>query len=372
MAVQKLTIQEFVQLAKASPVLDVRSPGEYLHAHIPGAYSLPLFTDEERKVVGTAYKQQNRKTAIKMGLDYFGVKMRSMVEAVETLINDRNSLTAKRMDAINGQQTTDNVLVHCWRGGMRSAGVAWLLDLYGFKVYTLAGGYKAYRKWVREQFEIPCDLKILGGYTGSGKTLVLQQLQQAGLPVIDLEKIACHKGSAFGGMDDKPQPGQEMFENLLALSLSEQALVPGGSVWLEDESQRIGNVKIPDQFWKKMRSSELFFLNIPFEERLQYITQEYGVLETEKLQQAITRIQKRLGGLETKNALGFLTEQNHLECFRILLKYYDKWYSKGLYNRHAVNELLKEVPFSTIDVESITASLIQKNKRSIDEALQTK
>src|SRR5690348_9334071 len=127
MPIKKLSITEFLKLSHQHPVLDVRSPGEYSHAHIPGAYSLPLFTDEERKVVGTTYKQQSREAAIKVGLDYFGPKMRSMVEEVEKLCEKRGGKT---------------VLVHCWRGGMRSAGVAWLLDLYGFKVYTLVGGYK--------------------------------------------------------------------------------------------------------------------------------------------------------------------------------------------------------------------------------------
>ena len=151
MAIQKITIEQFLELAKQHPVLDVRSPGEYKHAHIPGAHSLPLFSDEERKNVGTAYKQQSRETAIKIGLDYFGGKMRGMVEEVEKLIVDRGSLTGKPSN--NEQRTSNNVLVHCWRGGMRSAGVAWLLDLYGYKVYTLVGGYKAYRKWVLAQFE---------------------------------------------------------------------------------------------------------------------------------------------------------------------------------------------------------------------------
>ena len=216
MAIQKLTIAEFLQLAKQHPVLDVRSPGEYIHAHIPGAISLPLFTDEERKVVGTAYKQQSRQAAIKIGLDYFGVKMRKMVEEVEL------KLTGKQKNSANEQPSTNNVLIHCWRGGMRSAGVAWLLDLYGFKVYTLVGGYKAYRKWVMQQFEKEYDFKIIGGYTGSGKTLVLQQLAKQQQAVIDLEALANHKGSAFGALGQSPQPKQEMFENLLAAALSEQ------------------------------------------------------------------------------------------------------------------------------------------------------
>src|SRR6476619_2099461 len=145
MAVERISIEQFLALASENPVLDVRSPGEYKHAHIPGAYSLPLFTDEERKVVGTAYKQKSREEAIKIGLDYFGSKMRPMVEEAEKLTaNKRNT-----------------VLIYCWRGGMRSAGVAWLMDLYGFKVYTLAGGYKAFRNYVLQSFEHPYEFKIV-------------------------------------------------------------------------------------------------------------------------------------------------------------------------------------------------------------------
>ena len=158
MAIQKLTIEEFIKLAKQYPVLDVRSPGEYDHAHIPGAHSVPLFTDEERKVVGTTYKQQSREAAIKIGLDYFGVKMKKMVEEVEKIICSlkfvvENPQPPESKTTNYKPQTSNSILVHCWRGGMRSAGVAWLLDLYGFKVYTLTGGYKAYRKWVLAQFE---------------------------------------------------------------------------------------------------------------------------------------------------------------------------------------------------------------------------
>ena len=155
MALQKINIEEFLSLAKQYRVLDVRSPGEYAHAHIPAALNLPLFNDEERKQVGTAYKQQSRETAIKTGLDYFGVKMRKMVEEVEEIVGGGQSAAGNQQLIVGEEQTiaskllTGNcVLLHCWRGGMRSAAVAWLLDLYGYNVFTLAGGYKAYRKWV--------------------------------------------------------------------------------------------------------------------------------------------------------------------------------------------------------------------------------
>jgi tRNA 2-selenouridine synthase len=355
MAIKKLTIPDFLQLAQQHPVLDVRSPGEYMHAHIPGAISLPLFSDEERKVVGTTYKQQSREKAIKTGLDYFGVKMRRMVEEVEALFAGK-----KKKGPVDGDAAEENaVLVHCWRGGMRSAGVAWLLDLYGFKVYTLAGGYKAYRNWVLQQFENSCSFNILGGYTGSGKTLVLQQLAAKGQPVIDLEGLAHHKGSAFGALGEQPQPKQEMFENLLANALAAYSASGQSSpVFLEDESQRIGNLTIPPALWVQMRNSPVYFLDIPFEERLKYLTEEYGGFEKEKLVNAIIRIQKRLGGLDTKNAINHLLEDNAGECFRILLRYYDKGYTKGLENRENLAALLNKIPCLSVDTPNNTQQVI--------------
>src|SRR5690349_16524336 len=118
MPVQRLAIRDFLERSKGGLVLDVRSPGEFSHAHIPGAVSFPLFTDEERKIIGTAYKQESREKAIKLGLDFFGPKMRPMVEQVEEMI--RSNTTASG---------APDIFVHCWRGGMRSGAVAWLLDL---------------------------------------------------------------------------------------------------------------------------------------------------------------------------------------------------------------------------------------------------
>ena len=358
MPVQKLTIVEFLQLAKQHPVFDVRSPGEYTHAHIPNAISLPLFTDEERKVVGTAYKQQSKQVAIKIGLDYFGVKMRSMVEEVEKITAQFYKEIKKSNAPVpppTGGGGGGIVLVHCWRGGMRSAGVAWLLDLYGFKVYTLVGGYKVYRKWVLTQFEKEYSFKIIGGYTGSGKTLVLHELAR-NKTVIDLEAMAHHKGSAFGALGEKEQPRQEMFENLLAQQLS--IVCRPSSIYIEDESQRIGNLQIPMPLWNTMRKSPVYFLDIPFEERLDHITAEYGKFEKEQLVNAIIRIQKRLGGLDTKNAINHLLENNHKACFRILLGYYDKLYQKALQNRENLSFLLNKIACSGVDTATNTQNIL--------------
>ena len=351
MPIQKLTITEFLQRSALHPILDVRSPGEYAQAHIPGAHSFPLFSDEERKTVGTAYKHQSREHAIKFGLDFFGPKMRSMVEKVEEIMKSENR-KVKNEEGLSSKK----IFVHCWRGGMRSGAVAWLLDVYGFDVYLLEGGYKAYRNWVLQQFEMAYDCKIIGGYTGSGKTPILQQLKKQGEQIIDLEGLARHKGSAFGALGQPPQPRQEMFENLLATELFQKQ--EKKCFWLEDESQRIGVLNIPLAFWKMMRTKQVYFIDIPFEERLHYITIEYGGHEKEKLVNAVIRIQKRLGPVETKTAIGFLLEDNYRECFSILLRYYDKHYGKALYNRENITALLNKIDCSAVDTISNTEKIL--------------
>jgi tRNA 2-selenouridine synthase len=340
MGIEKIKIEKFIELSFRFPVLDVRSEGEFEHAHIPGAYNLSLFNNEERKDVGTIYKQKSREAAIKKGLDYFGPKMSSMIVAAEEIV-------AKQ------EHVQKTVLVHCWRGGMRSAGVAWLLDLYGFKVYTAIGGYKAFRNWVLEGFSKPHRLQILGGYTGSGKTELVHGLENRGAVVIDLEGIAGHKGSAFGNIGLPKQPSQEMFENRLATLLHKKEMEhPKSTIWLEDESQRIGTVNIPIPFWNQMRSSPVTFLDIDFNKRLDYLVKNYGKLNQEELRDAILRIQKRLGGLETKTAVAALDEGNLHACFSILLKYYDKHYYKGLNNRPDPKPAIKKIEAKGVDIEN--------------------
>ncbi len=372
MPITRVTIESFLELARQHPVLDVRSPGEYKHAHIPEAISFPLFSDEERKIVGTAYKQQSRQTAIKLGLAFFGKKMVQMVEEAEAICKPGNTKPGSKKEPEPPVAGNNTVLVHCWRGGMRSAGVAWLLDLYGFKVYTLSGGYKAYRKWVLQQFEKEYPIQIIGGFTGSGKTEALHTLTKSKQTIIDLEKLACHKGSAFGNLGLPPQPSQEMFENDLAGALHRildkweketgdtdnemtKSVFPR-IIWVEDESQRIGEVNIPVAFFRQMRTKQIFFLNIPFEERLKFIVRHYGKFEKAHLINAIMRIKKRLGGLETKTAINALLEDKTEDCFAVLLRYYDKFYLKSLQNRENFSSL-----FNRIDLPAVSDKDTAKN-----------
>ncbi|WP_165917291.1 tRNA 2-selenouridine(34) synthase MnmH [Flaviaesturariibacter aridisoli] len=348
MPIQRHPIEEFLTLCKDALLFDVRSPGEYEHAQLPGAVSLPLFTNEERALVGTAYKQVSREHAIKIGLDAFGPKMRNMVETVERAAKSR------------GLDSTAPVYLYCWRGGMRSGAVAWLLGLYGFDVHVLDGGYKAFRNWVLEQFTLAYPFRVLGGYTGSGKTELLHLLKAAGELVIDLEGLAGHKGSAFGNIGMPAQPSQELFENLLALQLDaarSRLTADGSRLWLEDESQRIGQRHIPHALWPQLLAAPISFVDIPFEARLRHIVEEYGVLDRERLRDAIGRISKRLGGLETKMALQHLDAGDLTACFAILLRYYDKLYLKGLHGRQDLEGRLQTISVTDVTPENVHAIL---------------
>jgi tRNA 2-selenouridine synthase len=357
---EKIHIREFLKRSENQLILDVRSPAEYAHAHIPGAISFPLFSNEERAVVGTAYKQQSREHAIRLGLDFFGPKMRPMVDEAERLLgmNQENS----------GHPGSHSVFVYCWRGGMRSSAVAWLLDMYGFKVTLLSGGYKSFRNFTLQTFEQPFAFRILGGYTGSGKTEVLKALGAQGETIIDLEELAAHRGSAFGGYNMPPPPTQEMFENMLGSELrkksgggesnTEKALNQLNTIWLEDESQRIGNINLPKALWETMRSAPVVFLDIPFEERLGHVLEEYSQTPVDSLISSAERIRKRLGPLETKNTIAFLEEGNIREAFRILLHYYDKQYLKGLNGRQGMAALVTKI--SCEKATALNSDLITK------------
>lgn len=335
MPIEQTDIETFLKRSEGFPLLDVRSPSEFEHAHIPGAVSLPLFSDEERKVIGTLYKQQGREPAVDEGLDFFSKKIKSIQPAALKIFKEKD---------LEGNPV---FYVHCWRGGMRSGAVAWLLSLYGYKVVVLKGGYKAFRNWVLQQFEKIYPFKILGGFTGTGKTEVLRELAIRGQNTIDLEHLAHHKGSAFGSLGMPAQPSSEMFENKLAIELWKNQ--DAASIWLEDESRHIGSNHIPLKIWEQMRRSDIYFLDIPSEQRLNFITENYGCFSIESLKECVLKIEKRLGGLETKNAIAFLNNNNVKGCFEILLRYYDKLYGHALLRRENIEPLLHKIPCEAVD-----------------------
>lgn len=344
-----LSIEEWINTTDL-PIVDVRSPSEYGHAHIPDAVSLPLFDDAERAAIGTTYKQVSKSAAMMQGLDIVGPKLSALVNQADQVAPDKQ------------------IKVHCWRGGMRSGSVAWLLHTMGYeKVYTLIGGYKAYRNWVLSRFDIHYPLLILGGRTGSAKTEVLKELSSRNETVIDLEGLAHHKGSAFGWIGEAPQPTQEQFENDLArqLYLTNHAL----PIWLEDESERIGLVRIPHPLFEQLRSAQVFFLDIPKKVRVPHLVNTYSHYGDEKLETSILRISKRLGGLNTTLSLEALARKDYELIADLTLNYYDKYYEAGVGRR--VSSTVIRIPSNTVD-PVINADLILSYKsKSIHGIHQT-
>lgn len=312
---KQISISQYFDQGLTLPIIDVRSPAEYAKAHIPGAYNVALFSNEERAAVGTTYKQQSREAAILLAFDITGPKWSGYINACLQIAPQKE------------------IVLHCWRGGMRSAAMAWALSMYGFTVHIISGGYKQYRAWVRAQFEKQYLLYVLGGMTGVGKTEVLQHLLQRQNQVIDLEKLACHQGSAYGSMNKWVQPSQEQFENNLAKDLYH--CNPQLPLWIEDESQMIGRCCIPLSLWQQMRSSPLIVMHLPIDIRVERLMAEYAVLNKDFLIECTQRISKRLGPRETRDAITAIRAGEMEHFIRLVLYYYDKQYSKGMSRRNA-------------------------------------
>jgi len=320
-----LAIADF--LAAPDVLLDVRSPSEYAQGHIPGAISFPLFSDEERAQVGTCYKQEGRDVAVELGFAIAGPKFVHFITEAKELAPNRQ------------------VRLHCWRGGMRSEAVAWVLEMAGFKVTLLIGGYKAFRRWVLECFCQRRPILIVGGMTGTGKTAVLHALVGLGEQVLDLEAIANHRGSSYGSLGLPSQPSNEQFENEVALRWA--MFAPDKPVWIEAESKRIGLCRIPEALFQQMEQAPVLELLRSRQERLSILLDIYGTIAIEELVIATERIRKRLGGLRTQEAIALLHDQKLKEAFDLILEYYDKTYTYDLERR--------SVPLYPLDVSGCSA-----------------
>lgn len=340
--VRALGIAEFIALD--APIIDVRSPKEFAQGHIPFASSLPLFTDEERAIVGTLYKQSGRDAAVLDGLRIVGPKLAGIVEQARAL-------------APNGR-----IGVHCWRGGERSGSVAWLLDKAGFaEVATLRGGYKSFRNHVLASFDSPIDLRVLGGYTGTGKTELLGHLSALGAQVIDLEALAHHKGSSFGALGQLPQPTTEHFENMLWHAL--QRTDGSRTIWVEDESLMIGRCKIPEAFFDQMRAALLVFADMPQDQRAERLMKDYGGFPKQQLAEALKRIERRLGPQHCKAALESLDAGDLKTVASITLTYYDKTYRRGMEAREVSRVIT--LPADCGDMRGLAAQIVsQLNERA--------
>jgi tRNA 2-selenouridine synthase len=248
-----------VNLSSYDTIVDCRSPAEYAHDHIPGAVSAPVLDDDERAQVGTLYKQVSPFEAKKVGA---ALLAKNVAHHMETLFA--------------GKPKTWRPLVYCWRGGKRSGAMAHILREVGWDANTLQGGYKAYRRWVVAQLEtVPTQFRftVIHGPTGSGKSRLLAALARAGAQVLDLEQLAAHRGSVLGGLPDRPQPSQKMFESRLLAALS--ALDPARTVFVEGESKKIGQLQVPDALMGTMRASPCVRLEASVDTRVALLLDEY-------------------------------------------------------------------------------------------------
>lgn len=340
---ESINISQLLELRKTLPVLDTRSEGEYDHAHIPGAKNLPLLNNEERAKVGTCYKQKGREEAVLLGFDLVGHKFGEYIRKAKEI-------------------TTSEIVIYCWRGGLRSNTMAWLLEKAGLKVYVLEGGYKTFRHWTLNEFEKPLELLVLGGKTGSGKTDVLHEMKNFGEQVIDLEALAHHRGSSFGALGQPPQPTTEQFENLLALELAE--IDRSKTLWLENESSKIGTVKIPDSIFYKMRSADVIEIDVSVDRRVENIIRGYASFPQNELKEATERIEKKLGNKRMNDALNYLTEKDFANWIKILLEYYDKAYLFGTLQRSPGKVL--NIQIGTENHSEIAKEVIDFSKQIIE------
>lgn len=310
----RLTVADF--LAQPGPLLDVRSPAEFIQGHRPGAINLPLFSDDERAEIGTLYKQAGREAAVLRGLGLVGPRLEAMAAELAAL-------------------PPGPLRLLCWRGGMRSASVAWLAEQLERPALLLDGGYKAYRRWVLELFERPWTLRLLGGRTGTGKTDLLLDLAQRGVAVVDLEGLAHHRGSSFGGLGLPPQPSSEHYENRLATALA--GLDGAAEIWLEAESAQVGRCRIPIGLWRQMEQAPVLEVLRPLEERVEQLVRIYGGQDPEALAEATRRISRRLGPQRTAVALAAIAAGDWPLACRQMLDYYDRCYDHDL-GRHGGRE----------------------------------
>jgi tRNA 2-selenouridine synthase len=341
-----ISIDELLQLDRNKYTLvDVRSPSEFEEMTIPGSINIPVFNDEERAEVGTLYKQVNPEIAKDRGLEIFAAKLPSFMKTF--------------------QQTKGEKVVFCWRGGMRSKSAATMLDLMGNKVTRLHGGVRTYRQWVLDRLEnlnLDGNTFILNGGTGTGKTTILHRLKEQGLPVLDLEGMAGHRGSVFGHIGTSPN-NQKKFDSLLVeetLSLQDSPFVV-----YEAESKRIGKVMVPEYLLKKKEEGTHIILKMPMDQRVKHILEEYRLQEHhEEFTAAFERIKKHIHTPIAREIQDYIEEHDYKNALPLLLEYYyDPKYKHSANQYPEDQKIFLEVNDIEEAVTAILDILPQKSRR---------
>lgn len=334
MSLRPVTAEEYLaEPERFDAVLDARSPSEYAEDFLPGALNWPVLDDDERRIVGTLYKQVSALEARKVGAAMVGRRIAGHLEA-------------RMADKPREWQP----LVYCWRGGQRSGSLAWFLSQIGFRTGQLQGGYKAFRAIVRAQLATlpaPLDLVVLAGRTGSGKTRLLQRLAAAGAQVLDLEDLANHRGSVLGGLPGRPQPTQKHFDTLIWQAL--RGFDPARPVYLESESARIGQLRVPEALLLRMREqARPVRIEMPQAGRVALLLEDYAFFAADadgfcRLLDGLVELQ---GRERVKSWQAMAREGRWAELFeRLMTEHYDPLYDRSM-RRHF--ETLAQAPALTL------------------------
>ena len=296
-------------------LIDLRSEGEYEEFTIPGAINIPILNNEERKEIGTVYKNESEEKAKLMAVEAASVKLPEIYQQIKEL-----------------ELKHDKVVLFCARGGMRSTVLDKLLVSLGFKVYKLRDGYKGYRAFINEELakqNEDVNYLVLQGNTGSGKTILLKQLKTRGYNILDLEACANHRGSFLGSVGIGECNTQKKFESLVYEELKARR---GNLVIVEGESKRIGRVLIPDYIYDSMIKGKRLLIDVDLDQRAKNIMEEYTESENWKVE--TIEGMKKLGKYISEGDLAIyfkMLEEGDIEELvkTLMLDYYDPMYKKG-------------------------------------------
>lgn len=349
---KQIEIKELLNHLENKVLIDVRSPKEFEEFHIPGAVNLPLFSNKEREIVGTIFKQKGQEPAKRVGLEFVSPKLPKLYERVCEL-----------------REQGEDTVIYCWRGGMRSKSLATFMTMMGMPCLQLKGGIRSFRKLITEELnEFAVEQKpfiVIEGYTGSRKTDMLQVLEKEGYPVIDLEGLAGHRGSIFGSVGLMPK-SQKAFECHLWERLRE--LKDAKYYIIEGESKRIGRVVLPEFINKGKEEGTGFLIKYPFEKRVEAIIAEYDPANNkEALVEAYDHLKRYLKPLFIQELDSAFLEENWNQFVGLLLTYYydPRYKHKHLeYEREATPILAATVQDGVTAIKNEIGKLFVKEART--------